>query len=76
MERDLIPLDADDENQFGLGWDIEVPFLFGEAFQTNLFAFGILVFLDVCLRTLENYFTLRLCSLTVRTVQKNVYGKV
>jgi len=51
-------LDTDNENQFGLSWDVERALLLGDTSKTNLLALSIAVLLDVLLGALEDDFTL------------------
>ena len=59
----MIPLDADDKDEFRLSRNIKVAFLSRETFQADLFTFGILILLDIGLGALENDLTLSLGSL-------------
>lgn len=59
------PLDTDNENQFGLSWNVKRTLLLGEACKTNLLALTITVLLDVLLGALEDDFTLLLGGLCV-----------
>ena len=54
-------LDADDEGEFGLCWDVVGAFLLGDARETDLLALSIAVLLDVAFGALKD-----LCSLLLR----------
>lgn len=56
-------LDADDEDQLGLGRDVERAILLGSAGEADLLALGVTVLLDVLLSTLEDDATLLLVGL-------------
>lgn len=58
-----LPLDTDQEDQLGLGRDVERAVLLGNARKTDLLALGITVLLDVLLGTLEDDATLLLVDL-------------
>ena len=58
-----LPLDADDEDQLGLGGDVEGAILLGSASEANLLALVVAVLLDVLLGTLEDDATLLLVGL-------------
>ena len=56
-------LDADDEDEAWLSWDVEGTFLLGDAGEADLLALCITVFLDVGLGTLEDLLALLLLLL-------------
>jgi len=56
-------LDADDEDELGLGGDVERAILLGETGETDLLALVLTVLLDVLLGTLEDDATLLLAGL-------------
>jgi hypothetical protein len=58
-----LPLDADQEDQLGLGGDVEGALLLGNAGKADLLALGIAVLLDVLLGTLEDDAALLLVDL-------------
>ena len=58
-----IPLDADEEDQLVLSWDVGLAALASETAKTDLLALGIAVLLDVGLGTLEDDTTLLLVGL-------------
>jgi hypothetical protein len=58
-----LPLDTDQEDQLGLGRDVESALLLGSAGKANLLALGFTVLLDVLLSTLEDDLTLLLVGL-------------
>jgi len=61
LRSDLVDtLDTDNENQFGLSWDVERALLLSDTSKTNLLALSIAVLLDVLLGALEDDFTLLL----------------
>lgn len=64
-----LPLDADDEDQLGLGRDVEGAILLGSAGEADLLALTIAVLLDVLLSTLEDDATLLLVGLPVMSVK-------
>ena len=46
-QKNFSPFYADDEDQFGLSWNIEGTFLLRKTRETDLFTLGIAVFLHV-----------------------------
>ena len=56
-------LDADDEGELGLSWDVEVALGLGETVQANLLALCVAVLLYVLLGTLEDDLALFLVGL-------------
>ena len=58
-----LPLDADDEDQLGLGRDVEGAILLGGARKADLLALVVAVLLDVLLSALEDDATLLLVGL-------------
>ena len=58
-----IPLDADDEDQFGLRRDIGLAIVLGDTGKADLLPLGIAVLLHVLLGTLEDDATLLLVGL-------------
>ena len=59
-----VPLNTDDKHKLWFGKDIKVALFPRKTFQADLLTLCILVFLDICLCTLENNLTLRLGSLS------------
>jgi hypothetical protein len=67
-----LPLDTDQEDQLGLGRDVEGALLLGNAGKTDLLALGIPVLLDVLLSPLEDDATLLLVDLVARVSRARV----
>ena len=58
LRVDLVDtLDAEDKDEFGLGLDIVVALLFGEAAEADLLALGVAVFFNVGFGALEDDLT-------------------
>ena len=58
-----LPLDAHDENEFGLARDVIGAILLAQSCETDLLTLCIAVLLDVRLSTLEDNASFLLCSL-------------
>jgi hypothetical protein len=58
-----VPLDADEENELGLGGNVSTVVILGNARETDLLLLCVTVLLDVLLSTLENNNALLLVGL-------------
>jgi len=75
LRGDLVDtLDADNEDELGLGGDVEGAVLLGDAGEANFLALGIAVLLDVLLSTLEDDAALLLVGLLLLLLLGSALG--